>query len=86
MPAPEEQVMENDKKSISLNDLASLRNIINVASRRGAFAAEEFEDVGKVFTKLDNFLKEQGKILEEQAASAKEEGGGNIEGGAPVDV
>ena len=71
MSAPQEKVME-DEKSISLNDLASLRNIINVASRRGAFAAEEFEDIGKVFTKLDNFLKEQGKILEEQAAAAKE--------------
>tara|TARA_B100001173_G_C15571635_1_gene372454 strand:- start:63 stop:323 length:261 start_codon:yes stop_codon:yes gene_type:complete len=85
MSAPQEKVMEDEKKSISLNDLASLRNIVNVASRRGAFGAEEFEDVGKVYSKLDNFLKEQGKILEEQAASAKEEGGGSIEGGAPVD-
>ena len=48
--------IEEEKKNISLNDLASLRNIINVASRRGAFAAEEFEDVGKVYTKLDMFL------------------------------
>ena len=86
MSAPQEKVMEDEKKSISLNDLASLRNIINVASRRGAFAAEEFEDIGKVFTKLDNFLKEQGKILEEQAAAAKEGEGGSIEGGAPVDA
>ena len=59
--------IEEEKKNISLNDLASLRNIINVASRRGAFAAEEFEDVGKVYTKLDMFLKEQSKLLEEQA-------------------
>ncbi len=74
MSASEEKVMEEEKKSISLNDLASLRNIVNVASRRGAFAAEEFEDIGKVYSKLDNFLKEQGKILEEQAAATKEEG------------
>ena len=86
MSAPEEKVMEDDKKSISLNDLASLRNIVNVASRRGAFGPDEFEDIGKVFTKLDNFLKEQGKILEEQAAAAKEGEGGSIEGGAKVDV
>lgn len=65
MSAPP-QKEEEEKKNISLNDLASLRNILNVASRRGAFGAEEFEDVGKVYTKLDNFLKEQGKLLEEQ--------------------
>ena len=28
------------------------RNIINIASRRGGFGAEEFEDVGKVFTNI----------------------------------
>lgn len=67
MSSPQEKVDE-EKKSISLNDLASLRNIVNVASRRGAFGAEEFEDVGKIYTKLDNFLKEQGKLLEEQSA------------------
>lgn len=57
---------EENKEQISLNDLASIRNIISVASRRGAFAAEEFEDVGKIYTKLDNFLKKQTKLLEEQ--------------------
>ena len=56
---------EENKEQISLNDLASIRNIISVASRRGAFGAEEFEDVGKIYTKLDNFLKKQTKILEE---------------------
>ena len=64
---------EDKEKNISLNDLASLRNIVNVASRRGAFGAEEFEDVGKIYSKLDNFLKEQAKLLEEQNVN-KEEG------------
>ena len=87
MSSPQEKVIEEEKKSISLNDLASLRNIVNVASKRGAFGAEEFEDVGKVFTKLDNFLKEQSKILEEQVATKdKEEGSNSIEGDAVVDA
>lgn len=87
MSTSQEKVIEEEKKSISLNDLASLRNIVNVASKRGAFGAEEFEDVGKVFTKLDNFLKEQSKILEEQVATKdKEEGSNSIEGGAVVDA
>ena len=87
MSATQEKVMEDEKKSISLNDLASLRNIVNVASRRGAFGAEEFEDVGKVFTKLDNFLKEQSKILEEQAAATavkEEEDSNNIQEASQV--
>ena len=73
MSDKQEMNVEDEKKSISLNDLASLRNIVNVASRRGAFGAEEFEDVGKVYTKLDNFLKEQGKLLEEHSTKEKEE-------------
>jgi hypothetical protein len=85
MSSPQEKVIEDEKKSISLNDLASLRNIINVASRRGAFATEEFEDIGKVFTKLDNFLKEQGKILEEQSAVVGKEGVESIKGSDPED-
>ena len=59
-----EKEKEEEVEQISLNDLASLRNIVNVASRRGAFAAEEFTDVGKVYTKLDLFLKQQAKLLE----------------------
>lgn len=79
MSDKQEMNVEDEKKSISLNDLASLRNIVNVASRRGAFGAEEFEDVGKIYTKLDNFLKEQGKLLEEQSAKEKEEKGENVD-------
>lgn len=70
---------EDKEKNISLNDLASLRNIVNVASRRGAFGAEEFEDVGKIYSKLDNFLKEQAKVLEEQNANKEGESGGQGE-------
>ena len=32
------------ENSITLNDLVLLRNIVNVASKRGAFSAEEFSD------------------------------------------
>tara|TARA_B100001996_G_C18598477_1_gene568882 strand:- start:152 stop:442 length:291 start_codon:yes stop_codon:yes gene_type:complete len=43
--------------SITLNDLVILRNIVNVASRRGAFTADEFSDIGAVYNKVDGFLK-----------------------------
>jgi hypothetical protein len=45
-PAPE----------LTLNDLAVLRQIIEVASQRGAFKAAELEAVGKAFNKLSAFL------------------------------
>jgi hypothetical protein len=46
-PAPE----------LTLNDLAVLRQIIEVASQRGAFKAAELESVGKAFNKLSAFLE-----------------------------
>ena len=61
-----------EEDQISLNDLASIRNVINVASRRGAFAAEEMEDVGRVYNKLDNFLNEQAKEIKEKEEKEEE--------------
>jgi hypothetical protein len=40
---------------LTLNDLAVLRQIIEVASQRGAFKAAELEAVGKAFNKLSAF-------------------------------
>ena len=51
--------------SITLNDLVMLRNIVNVASKRGAFSAEEFSDIGAVYNKIDSFLKMNLKKMEE---------------------
>ena len=42
---------------LTLNDLAALRSIIEVASQRGAFKANELEAVGKTFNKLNTFLE-----------------------------
>ena len=51
---------DDTENSITLNDLVVLRNIVHIASRRGAFSAEEFSDIGTVYNKVDKFLK---KIL-----------------------
>ena len=42
---------------LTLNDLAVLRQIIEVASQRGTFKAAELESVGKAFNKLSAFLE-----------------------------
>lgn len=41
---------------LTIVDLQNIRSIIDVAARRGAFAAAEMTAVGTVFNKLDNFL------------------------------
>lgn len=41
---------------LTVQDLATMRNIIDIASQRGAFKANEMESVGKMYNKLDTFL------------------------------
>lgn len=42
--------------AISLNDLGTLANIINLATTRGAFKANELSTIGAVYDKLNAFL------------------------------
>ena len=42
---------------LTIQDLAVLRSVIDVASQRGAFKADEMETVGKTFNKLNKFLE-----------------------------
>jgi hypothetical protein len=41
---------------LSIVDLQNLRAIIDVATRRGAFQAQELSGVGAVFDRLNSFL------------------------------
>ena len=62
---------DNDEKGITLNDLILLKQIVNLASRRGAFSAEEFKDIGDVYSRLDNFINVQLKVLEDSKEVSK---------------
>ena len=42
---------------LNVTDLIALKNIIEVATQRGAFKAAELEAVGKTFNKLNTFLE-----------------------------
>jgi len=57
--APEAAPVQQPAQGPDLNisDLAALKNIIEVATTRGAFKAAELEAVGKVFNKLNAFLE-----------------------------
>lgn len=48
--------MEN--QNLTLNDMVSLRNIIDAACSRGAFKANEMKAIGEVYEKLDRFINE----------------------------
>lgn len=43
--------------NITVTDLDAIRNIINIAAKRGAFEASEMAAVGAVYNKLNNFLE-----------------------------
>jgi hypothetical protein len=47
--------MENQQ--ITVQDLDALRNVIDLASTRGAFRANEMADVGMLYNKLSQFLE-----------------------------
>jgi hypothetical protein len=47
--------MENTNQ-ISIADLDTIKNIIDLASSRGAFRGEELMEIGTVYNKLKNFL------------------------------
>lgn len=61
--------------NISISDLVSIRNVINLAAERGAFKAEEMLEVGTVYTKLSNFLEAvvaQAQAQEQSADDAEQ--------------
>jgi hypothetical protein len=63
--------MENTDQQITIVDLDLLRNIIDLACKRGAFNGAEVRQVGEVYEKLNNFLQaviEQAKQQEEALA------------------
>ena len=46
---------------LNISDLVAIKNIIEVASQRGAFKAAELEAVGKTFNKFNTFLESVAK-------------------------
>ena len=62
-------------ETITISDLDTIKNIINLAATRGAFRGEELSMVGTVYGKLTAFLEaviEQAKAQEANNAEASE--------------
>ncbi len=67
---PESPAPQGTPTDLNINDLVAVRNIIDVASQRGAFKAAELEAVGKAFNKLNSFLE---AVAPKEEAPATEE-------------
>ena len=64
-----------ETNTITISDLDTIKNIINLAATRGAFRGEELSMVGTVYDKLTAFLEaviEQAKAQEANNAVAGE--------------
>jgi hypothetical protein len=64
--------MENQQ--ITVADLNLIKNIIDLASSRGAFRAGELKEIGEVYNKLTAFLDAVIAQAQEQEALASETG------------
>ena len=62
-PAPE----------LTISDLQNIRNLIDVAVRRGAFGAQETSAVGSVFDRLNTFLNAVAPAPAPQASEAPQD-------------
>jgi uncharacterized protein YggE len=64
-----------DNTQITIADLDTIKNIIDLACTRGAFRGGEISQVGAVYDKLNSFLEAviaQAKAQEETTAEAGE--------------
>lgn len=69
----EAQVQEQQPVDLTINDLAALRSIIDVAAQRGTFKPSEMAAVGTVYNKLNAFLDQVAKQAEAQKEQTPQE-------------
>jgi hypothetical protein len=68
-PVPTPGVETKPAPDLNISDLNAVRSIIDIATTRGAFKANELEAVGKTYNKLTLFLDHVSKQQQEQQKS-----------------
>ena len=63
---------ETQTTSLSINDLITLRKIVEIASERGAFRAPELTAVGQVYDRMNTWLSSVLPAEEESDAALTE--------------
>ena len=61
---------QDQNVELTVNDLNALKQIIDVASSRGAFKPNEMTTIGTVYTKLETFLN--AVAAQQQAAGGQD--------------
>jgi hypothetical protein len=59
---PAETAQQPQGPSLSLQDLILVAQIIQLTTQRGAFKAEELQNVGALYNKLVSFLEASGAV------------------------
>ena len=70
------ETVEKESYDLNVNDLNTLKNIIDIASTRGAFRPNEMVIVGQTYNKLTAFLEQvakQQELAKQQSAEAEKE-------------
>ena len=55
-PAPGTEAASDENVELTVNDLAAIKQIMDVASARGAFRPAEMVSIGTIYNRLDKFL------------------------------
>jgi len=62
-----DETVQTNPNDLTIQDLATMKGIIDIASERSAFKPKEMAAVGIIYNKLEYFLKQ----VEEQQEAAK---------------
>ena len=71
-PTSADSAPEQTPPSLALQDLILVAQIIQLTSARGAFKAEELQNVGVLYNKLIAFLDSVGAITKQEETAAPE--------------
>ena len=63
--------MDNTNTQITISDLATIKELVDLACTRGAFRGEEMTTVGEVYDKLTGFLN---TVIAAAQAEANQQG------------
>ena len=79
------EMLSSAQVSVNMKFLADIRNVLDLATQRGAWRANELTAVGSLVDSLDNAFRQlASKTSEVASAAASESAEGSSEDGAPA--
>lgn len=60
-PAAPQSASTEPSADLNIQDLVGLKSVVDVATQRGAFRANELEAVGKLYNRLEKFIESVSK-------------------------